>query len=46
LKKGTEEEHRNQGLFELEEEERDRGKEWRIERCAVSSMKPVVSMEG
>lgn len=36
LKKGTEEEHRNQELFVLKKE-----CEWRIARYAFSSMKPL-----
>ncbi|UPX11790.1 uncharacterized protein EKO05_0002378 [Ascochyta rabiei] len=38
LKKGTQEEHRNQELFMLK---RDEG-EWRIARYCFSSMKPIV----
>lgn len=42
LKKGTQEEHRNQELFILREEKRDGMEEWRIARYAFSSMKPIV----
>jgi ketosteroid isomerase-like protein len=42
LKKGTQEEHRNQELFVLRKEARDDVEEWRIARYAFSSMKPVL----
>ena len=42
LKRGTQEEHRNQELFVLRKEKRDNLEEWRIARYAFSSMKPVV----
>lgn len=41
LKKGTQEEHRNQELFLLRKEERGGEKTWRIARYAFSSMKPL-----
>ena len=40
LKRGTQEEHRNQELFVLRKES-DGTKEWRIARYCFSSMKPV-----
>ena len=41
LKRGTQEEHRNQELFVLRKEGQGDG-EWRIARYAFSSMKPAV----
>lgn len=42
LKRGTQEEHKNQELFVLRKEAKDGVQEWRIARYAFSSMKPVV----